>query len=293
LPPAALLQSAPRRARIQVQDLVFFCLMAGVVACFWADLRGLISLSLNRDEYSHVILIPFVSALLIYMQRKAIFSYQEFSIRVGLPLILGGVLLRLSLVSLGSPSQFWAVFAVLLVVFGAFAACYGRLAFRAAMFPLLFLIFMAPLPNGALDHAIYALQCGSAEISEVFYRVLGIPVFRQGFVFALPGVTIEVAKECSGIRSSLALLITTVLSAHLLLRSNWKKMLLCLLVVPIAVLKNGIRIVSLSTLAAYVNPIFLTGPIHHQGGVIFFAMGLASLGAVLAVLRRTEITGLR
>jgi exosortase/archaeosortase family protein len=59
-------------------------------------------------------------------------------------------------------------------------------------------------------------------------------------------------------------------------------------VLPMTVLKNGIRIVSLSLLAMYVDPEFLTGQLHHEGGMVFFLLALALLTPVLVVLRRLE-----
>ena len=65
-----------------------------------------------------------------------------------------------------------------------------------------------------LDWTIYFLQCGSTSVAYFLFRILGVPVLRQGFLLTVPGVTIEVAKECSGIRSSMALFITCVFAAR-------------------------------------------------------------------------------
>ena len=123
---------------------------------------------------------------------------------------------------------------------------------------------------------------------ELFFRMAGVPYLRQGFVFELPGVAIRVAEECSGIRSSLALLITTVLASHFFLRTNWKRMLLCVVVVPIVIFKNGLRIATLSILAIYVNPGFLYGRLHHQGGFVFFIIALLPMALVLRLLQKGE-----
>ena len=113
-------------------------------------------------------------------------------------------------------------------------------------------------------------------------------MFRTGFELALPGLTIEVAKECSGIRSSLALLFTSLLAGHLLLRSAGRKTALALITVPLLMIKNGIRIVTLSTLAIYADPSFLTGKLHSEGGFVFFLLALAVLAPVLWFLQRAE-----
>jgi hypothetical protein len=38
----------------------------------------------------------------------------------------------------------------------------------------------------------------------------------------------------------------------------------------------------------YVDPEFLTGQLHHEGGIVFFLLALALLAPVLFVLRRLE-----
>lgn len=139
-----------------------------------------------------------------------------------------------------------------------------------------------------LDWTIYFLQCGSTSVAHFLFRILGVPVLRQGFLLTVPGVTIEVAKECSGIRSSMALFITCVFAARLFLRTPWKKLIFVLLSIPLALLKNGVRIVTLTLLSIYVDPSFLTGRLHKQGGFIFFLLALAMLAPVLKLIEKSE-----
>jgi exosortase/archaeosortase family protein len=107
-------------------------------------------------------------------------------------------------------------------------------------------------------------------------------------VFSLPGITIEVAEECSGIRSSLILLIMSLLAGHLYLRSAWTKTLLSAATLPLGIVKNGIRIVTLTLLSIYIDPSFLTGQLHQKGGIVFFLLALVILAPVLWLLQRLE-----
>jgi exosortase len=181
-----------------------------------------------------------------------------------------------------------AVFAFVLVSIGGFVLSYGARAAKQALFPLLFLLFMIPIPDLVLTRIVHWLQLGSAEVTDALFQSVGVPVFRTGLVFALPGVTVEIAEECSGIRSSIALIITSLLAGHLFLRTVWGKAALILVTLPLIVLKNGIRIVTLSLLAVYVDPGFLSGPVHRQGGVVFLLLTLVILLPVLVGLRRLE-----
>jgi exosortase/archaeosortase family protein len=97
-----------------------------------------------------------------------------------------------------------------------------------------------------------------------------------------------VAKQCSGIRSSLALLITVLILGHFVFRSAWRKALLVTSIVPILILKNGVRIVAVALLSIYVNRRFLHGWLHTSGGIVFYLLGLALLIPIIAALRKTE-----
>ena len=100
--------------------------------------------------------------------------------------------------------------------------------------------------------------------------------------FIWPRLSVEVAKECSGIRSSLALFITSVIAGHMLLKTGWKKAILSLSIFPITVMKNAARIVTLSLLGAYVDERFITQSLlHRRSGLPFFVMALALFVPVL------------
>src|SRR2546427_10856634 len=253
----------------------------------------LIRFSFQQEHYSHIILVPLVSASLFFLERKRIFSHVETCWRAGLGSLFTGALLywfgqRHFISSSENDRLAISIFSVVVIWVGGFVLCYGVRALRAGLFPMLFLFLMVPIPDFFLNRVIYWLQTWSAEVSYAAFELIGIPVLRTGFVFSLPGVTIEVAKECSGIRSSLVLLITSLLAGHLYLQSAWTKTLLTLATLPLLAVKNGIRIVTLTLLSIYVDPRFLTGQLHHQGGVLFFLLALAILAPVLWLLQKSE-----
>jgi exosortase len=139
-----------------------------------------------------------------------------------------------------------------------------------------------------LSRVVYALEKGSTDITYAIFRGLGVPTLRDGFYLTVPGITIEVAPECSGIRSSVAMLITCLLAAHFYLRTRWGMLLFILLVIPVAMIKNGIRIATLTLLSLYVDPSFLKGSLHRDGGFVFFFLGLAILAVALIWIRKAE-----
>ena len=173
---------------------------------------------------------------------------------------------------------------------GAFVLCFGTLVAKYSLFPLGLLLWMVPIPSFALARIVHWLQAGSALSASALFSAAGVPVSREGFVLAIPGLSIEVARECSSIRSSLMLLVTTMVLAQLLLRQPWLKALVALLAVPLSVAKNGLRIFVISMLGTRVNRDFLTGWLHQQGGIIFFLIALAAILLVIWLLRSREQT---
>src|SRR5207248_3053094 len=134
-----------------------------------------------------------------------------------------------------------------------------------------------------------ASKLASAEAANFFFHLSGTPVLRDGTIFQLPGMVIEVAQECSGIRSSLVLFITGILASHLLLTSPWRRAVLVAVVIPLGILRNGFRILVISLLCVHVGPHMIHHPIHHRGGPVFFALSLIPLFLLLWWLRRGDV----
>ena len=118
---------------------------------------------------------------------------------------------------------------------------------------------MIPIPTSLLDLATYGLKSGSAEVVGALFTVTSTPHHREAFVFSLPTLAIEIADECSGIRSSIALILTTLLVADQFLKTTTWRLALVAAALPFAILKNGIRIATLTLLSPHVDPSFLTG----------------------------------
>ena len=246
----------------------------------------------RSDYYDHILVIPVMSAALFYWKRRAIFNDVEYMPSVGAPLaIFGAGICICSLAGLlpgGANIRIsWTVFSILVVFAGLFVLFFGPRSFQKARFPLLFLAFMIPIPHVLLEWFIYTLQRGSADAVDILFKTIGVSYHRSGFFFYFQNVGIEVAKQCSGIRSSLALIVTGTLAGHLFLDCWWKKIVLVLSIFPITVLKNGIRIVTLTLLANYVDIRFLTKSfLHHSGGFIFYIPALVLLGIEIWLLRK-------
>jgi exosortase len=281
-------------AHITPKRLVVYGLwLLASLVIFWGPVAALLRYSLGNDNASHIVLIPLISAWLLYVERKSVF------VEVASDYELAGILLALS-----TGASVWAVhsggqwsasgalgvrtLALLCMWVAGFALVFGRSAVRKAGFSLLFLLLMVPIPDSWLNYVVYCLQKGSADVAGIIFDLAGVPALRDGFIFRLAHVSIEVAAECSGIRSSIALLILALLVGHLFLRTFWKQALFVMVGLVIMIVKNGIRIATLTILAQYVNPDFLYGRLHHEGGIVFFLIGLVLLLPVFWLLQRGE-----
>ena len=251
---------------------------------FRQNVTALLDLAWTDDRYTHIVFVPLLSLGLIYLKRTRVLADPKYNFWMAAPL---AALFATPLLWGGSDPAVAAA-AVVLSWIAGFILFFGVRCAKAALFPLAVLLLAIPIPSPAVVLAEVALQRGSAEMTHVIFQLLGIPVFREGLVFALPGVTIEVARECSGIRSSISLLITALVLSHLFLRSNWSRVCCVILILPIAILKNAMRIATLSSLGSYVSQDYLNGPLHHSGGPVFSLLSLAMLLSVLWLLRRYE-----
>ena len=266
-----------------------------VILCgaFALPLREFATYARHSDVHSYVLLIPFVTAYLIYIRWKQL--SRELSSAWGYALLLtatgtGALLASLRFTELGQNDYMTliALSFVCFVIAGAFFFLGGKWAY-SAMFPLFFLAFMIPLPEAAVDFLENASKEASAEVANWLFLISGTPVLRAGTVFQLPGITIEVAKECSGIRSSLVLVITSLLAANMFLHTTWRRALLVCAVIPLGLLRNGLRILVISLLCVHIGPQMIHSVIHRRGGPVFFVASLVPLFVVLWWLRRGDV----
>jgi len=281
-------------ARLARMHVCFSLLFLLSLAVAWPVCRELLRLSLHDDRYTHLVAAPLLSLGVLCLERTRIFAAVRYSPAVGAPLLLFGF------AALFCARRIWfdgswtlAAAALVAVWIGAFLLSYGPASLREAAFPLLFLFLIVPLPSGLLARIVHGLQVGSAEVTYRMFRLAGVPVLKDGVTLSLPGIEIDIAPECSGIRSSFALVMAGLLAGHALLRSSSRKIVLALCLVPVVVFKNAVRIFCISMLGIYVDHGFFYGNLHHRGGAVFAALALMILLPVLVLLQRSEAGGSR
>jgi len=266
-----------------------------LLICFSAPIYELIRFAAKSELYSYILLIPFVTAYLIWLKQRTIPSGATPATRMGLGFIFAGIFLiaafwfHRSVGHLQTEDYLAWVFGAFLFLFvGACCLTLPADMTRALAFPIGLLVFILPIPTVLMAWIERFLQEGSASAACALFIVFGTPVARDGLNLQLPGIGLQVAPECSGIHSTMALLITSLLAGYLLLRSPWRRAALAMAVIPLGLLRNGFRIFTIGELCVHIGPEMIHSYIHRRGGPIFFLLSLIPLFLLLVFLRRAE-----
>lgn len=265
---------------------------------FIEPLHHLWILSRSSQLYSHLVLIPFLSIYLAWDTSRIVEIPKSNPKRqlALIPLAVGLTSLVVHLVLKANPENpaeiedylAYSVFAYASFLIGAIVAIFGHKAVRAQIFPILFLILICPLPSAAREGIQLFFQYTSAEAAYWLIKLSGVPIYREGLIFQMPTINMEVAPECSGLRSSLVLFITSLAASYLFLKSPWKRAIFVSLFIPIGIIRNAIRILVLALQCYHIGPEMIEGWFHKQGGQPLFAITLVPLFIVLYLFRRSE-----
>lgn len=296
-PPAATTPSHPIVGRPQVALFLPFAAFSGILILLFSPiLFRLFQYAAGENIHSHILLIPFICGYLIWQMRENLPMPRRGSLpgaaipaAFGLLTFAGFWILRAS----DGPhavgdSLSCAAFSFVCLFLSGVLFLLGPAFARAAAFPLGFLFFMTPLPEALLNTLEIASQTASAEVFSWMIWLTGTPYLRDGQQFAMPGLSLVIAQECSGIRSSYVLFLTGLLAGHMFLNSTWKKLFLAFFVIPLGVIRNGFRVLTLSLLTIHWDPGVIDSPLHHRGGPIFFALSLIPFFLLLVWLRKNE-----
>jgi exosortase C (VPDSG-CTERM-specific) len=266
-----------------------------LLAAFARPLLALMNYAAGSELHSYILLVPFVSVYLLYLRRNQLPKNYTIDLPLAIVFLAAGLgVMAFTYSSIGlAPAD--NAHLVLLTL--SFLCCltaggfffFGRNWMRAAAFPLAYLIFMVPMPDAMADTLETASKYASAEVANLFFHLSGTPFLRAGLFFQLPNNTIEVTQECSGIRSSWVLLMTSILAANLFLKTPWRRFALVAFVIPLGILRNGFRILVIGLLCVNAGPQMIHSLIHRRGGPLFFMLSLIPFFLVLWWLRKGDV----
>lgn len=272
------------------------CYVILLLVAFGQPLLALTDYAAHSSLHSYILLIPFVSAYLLYLQRDQLpkkhasdFSLGITSLTCGLGLFL---FIRWPKLVGYVPADNYHLTLLALSFLCCLAAggffFLGRHWMRSAAFPLAYLIFLVPMPDAMANALETASKYASAEVANVLFHLGGTPFLREGLFFQLPNIEIQVAQECSGIRSSWVLLMTSILAAHLFLKTPWRRLVFVAFVIPLGILRNSFRIFVIGLLCVKEGPQMIHSLIHRRGGPAFFLLSLIPFLLLLWWLRNGE-----
>ncbi len=238
------------------------------------------------DNYSHGFIIPLISGYFVYERRRGLKSAGVKPWNAGILVVVFG-LLQLGIGYLGA-ELFTMRLSLIVVTAGLVLYLSGKEVFSSLLLPLLYLIFMIPLPYIIYDSIAFPLKLFVAKYSVMFLKSIGIAVWREGNIIMLPDIMLEVADACSGIRSLISLLALSVAFAFFSRTSNAKKWLIVFSALPIAVVTNGLRVVVTGIVAQYWSGKAAEGFFHEFAGLLIFVLASALLLLIVIAMRKSE-----
>ncbi len=250
--------------------------IAGLVIFLYQDvLWGLGSDWNNDPDYSHGFLVPFLSAFFIW-ERWAVLTHETPS-----PSMWGAGLLSLGLLSavvgLVGAELYVQRASLIVVLAGLVLLILGWKFLWLLSLPIGFLVFMIPLPAIVVNTIAFPLQLFAAQTASFCLFSLGIPVLREGNLIMLASTTLEVAEACSGLRSLLSLLALGTVYGYFSQNVLWKRWMLVILSVPIAIVANAARVSGTGILAHYFGDEAAEGFYHTFEGWLVFVVAFVLL----------------
>jgi exosortase D (VPLPA-CTERM-specific) len=248
----------------------------GVAAATQTGIDHMISTWLGREEYSHALLIPLISAYLLWQQRAHLLRLELNGSWLGVALVVFGTLLQIAgvLAAIDVVQQYGLLFGI----YGLVLALIGVRSSASLWAPLLLLALMIPLPEFVLQNFSAQLQLISSQIGVWFIRLFGISVFVEGNVIDLGGFKLQVAEACDGLRYLFPLMTMGFIMAYMFKVELWKRVLLFLSTIPVTILMNSFRIGTIGVMVEHWGRSMAEGFLHDfQGWAVF----MTSAGVLL------------
>ncbi len=227
------------------------------------------------DNYSHGFLVPFIVAYLVWTKKDELQRLRPNPSVQGLFMLIFGLLVYL----VGTIGAEWFLkrSSLIIVLAGLIAYLYGMAYFKTLVFPLVFLVFMIPLPAIIYSIIAFKLQLLVSLASAKLIALAGVAVFRNGNILEVSSGPLAVEEACSGMRSIMALLALSSLFAYIMYNSRLKQWILVVFALPIAVVTNIIRVSATGILAHHFGREMAEGFLHESFGWFVFVIAFALL----------------
>jgi exosortase len=260
------------------------CLLLALVAC----LPALIQLEFiwrQSDYFGHGYLIPLTAILLAYSRRDALNEALRTgeSGRLGVIAVLAAS--AIAAVTVLARNPFSAGIGIPLLLSAATYAIAGAGLLRRALPSLLFLLLMVPPPGALQDWMLIGLKSAVVHFSVGFLQLLGFSVASIGNRIFVPQGELLVADACSGLTSIVTLAPLAAVVAYFLSHGIWRRALILLATVPIAMLGNIARVIITVVLVSEFGLGYAEGLVHDSFGLATFVLGTGVLLGLARLLR--------
>lgn len=260
-------------------------ILGALIISFWDGLNNMYSMW-HEPEYNHGFLMPAVAVYLLWLRAREIELADFKGSWAGVALLLASF----ALLFLGDRSAIFALtqYAFILAIWGLVYAVSGSRGISLMWVPLVYLMFMVPLPDFLTQKLTASLQLFSSQIGVAVIRAAGISVFLEGNVIDLGSYKLQVAEACSGMRYLFPLLSFGFLCAVLFRGRWWQRGILLISTVPITIFMNSFRIGVIGILVNYFGIAQAEGFLHDFEGWVIFMASVGVLFAEIWVFSRME-----
>jgi exosortase len=262
-----------------------------IAALYYRVAIKLVSDWINIPDYSHGLLIPFFVLFLIWDRREALRSTPLRPSWAGLSLVLLGLFILL--VGVFGADLFLSRISFVILTAGVIWTLLGKPMLGESKFMLFVFLLAIPLPVLVMNQITFPLQLMASKLASDLLPLANVPVLREGNVIRLPAMELEVAEACSGIRSLMSLFTVAVIYGYFLERRVWRRVVLALAAIPIAVAANAARIFGTGLCVQYWDPDKALGFFHEFSGFVMFLVSLSLLYlvhvAMRLVMRKREV----
>jgi exosortase len=242
---------------------------------------------MTSSDFSHGPVIPVIAAALMRARRERWRAAPSRPFPAGLVLL--GAALAQYLVGVAAAEFYLQRTSVVPFLLGWVLTVHGPARTRVALFPIVFLSFMIPVPALLWTAWAVPLQLLATRAAAAVLDVVGVDAVRTGNILHLPGCTLEIAQACSGLRSLVALSAVAVLLADGSLLSPGGptrpagRAALALAAVPVAIVANALRVSATAVAVARTGPDAAHGWRHEATGLAAFAIALGLLWSLRGV----------
>jgi exosortase len=263
-------------------NLLLAVVAIGVV--YATIIPGMVDDWYNDPNYSHGFLVPLISVYFLSLNWRELSRTRLKPNNSGLLLIIGSLLLLLF--GFIGTEYFTMRSSLVFLIGGIVLYWFGWAVLRLSSLAITFLIFMVPLPYIVYDSLAFPLKLMVTKASVAVLKILSIPVVSEGNIIMFPQTVLEVADACSGLRSLMSLVTLAVALAFMTQKSPFKRTILIVSAVPVAIITNMFRVITTGVLANRYGAAAAEGFFHEFAGMAVFLLAMVILFAESALLKK-------